>query len=93
MIHACKRFVERYPDFAILLIGLWLVLAPSGFGVYLRDLNERSGTLSGPDAWLEQFVFSHKVHVATIFAMMLIFGMGLIGFAIWRMVRHRIHKR
>jgi hypothetical protein len=93
MIYACKRFVERYPNVSILLIGLWLVAAPAAFGVRFRELTARNDTLSGLDAWLEQFVFSHKDHVAIVFATMLIFGTALIGFAIWRMVRPRMHKR
>jgi hypothetical protein len=93
MIYACIRFVERYPNFAMLLIGLWLVAAPVAFGVRLRDLNARNNTLSGMDEWLEQFAFNHKNHVAIVFATMLLFGTALIGFATWRMVRLRIHKR
>src|SRR5216684_8336377 len=87
MIYACKRFVERYPNFAILFIGLWLVAAPAAFGVHLRDLTARNDALSGLDAWLEQFAFSHKDLVAMFFATMLIVGGALIGLAIWRMVR------
>jgi hypothetical protein len=87
MIYACKRFVERYPNFAILLIGLWLVAAPAAFGVHLRDLTARNGALSGLDAWLELFAFSHKDYVTIVFATMLIVGGALIGFAIWRLVR------
>ena len=93
MIYASKRFVERYPNFVILLVGLWLIAAPPAFGVHLRDLNSRNDALSGLDAWLEQFAFSHKELVAIVFAAMVLFGGTLIGFAIWRMVRSRIGKR
>jgi len=92
MIYAGKRFLERYPNVVILLIGLWLVVAPAVFGVHLRNLQERNDSLSGTDAFLEQFMFDHKDSAAFVFAMMLILGIGLIGFAVGRMVRRRIQK-
>ncbi len=93
MIYAFKRFVGRYPNLAILLIGLWFVVAPIALGVYFRNLTARNDSLSGPESLLEDLLFSHKDHAATVSLTMLIFGMGLIGFATWRMVRPRIAKR
>jgi lysylphosphatidylglycerol synthetase-like protein (DUF2156 family) len=93
MIDGCKRFVGRHPTFVILLIGLWFVVAPVAFGSYFRNLSARNDSLSGPEGLLEQFVFSHHDHAARVSMTMLIIGMGLIGLAIWRIVRPRISKR
>ena len=92
MISTCKRFVERHPNIVILLIGLWFFVTPPAFGAYLRNLTARNDALTGTDAWLEQFMFNHKNYVAVVFVTMLIFGFGLIGFALWRMVRPRTRK-
>lgn len=87
MIHTGKRFVERYPAFVTVLIGLWLVVAPVAFGVYLRNLTEAAVALSGWEAWLEQFFFIHKNRIGPVFAIMSTCGVVLIGIGVWRMIR------
>ena len=93
MISACKRFVENYPNLVILLVGLWFHLTPIAFGVYLRGLIARDQLLTGVERWIEQFTRIHSQQVGVTCGIMLIFGVVLIGFAVWRMVRRRPHKR